>query len=56
VLGLLVDGLMNKAIAAELAISAKTVEDHRASIMRKMQVRSIAALVRVVIVARNPSA
>lgn len=37
-----------KAIAAELGISAKTVEDHRASIMRKMQVRSVAELVRLV--------
>lgn len=48
VLTLLVEGRMNKAIAAELGISAKTVEDHRASIMRKMQVRSIAELVRLV--------
>jgi FixJ family two-component response regulator len=48
VLALLVEGRMNKAIAAELGISAKTVEDHRASIMRKMQVRSIAELVRLV--------
>ena len=45
VLALLVAGRMNKTIAAELGISAKTVEDHRASIMRKMQVRSIAELV-----------
>ncbi|PKO87488.1 MAG: DNA-binding response regulator [Betaproteobacteria bacterium HGW-Betaproteobacteria-12] len=56
VLGLLVDGRMNKAIAAELGISAKTVEDHRASIMRKMQVRSLAALVQAVMDARRPSA
>lgn len=48
VLALLVEGRMNKAIAAELGISSKTVEDHRASIMRKMQVRSIAELVRLV--------
>ena len=47
VLDLLVAGKMNKAIAAELGISAKTVEDHRASIMRKMQVRSVAELVRL---------
>lgn len=47
VLELLVAGKMNKAIAAELGISAKTVEDHRASIMRKMQVRSVAELVRL---------
>lgn len=48
VLELLVLGRMNKAIAAELGISAKTVEDHRASVMRKMQVRSVAELVRLV--------
>lgn len=47
VLALLIAGRMNKAIAAELGISAKTVEDHRASIMRKMQVRSMAELVRL---------
>lgn len=47
VLDLLVAGKMNKTIAAELGISAKTVEDHRASIMRKMQVRSVAELVRL---------
>ncbi|MCL4682001.1 MAG: response regulator [Rhodocyclaceae bacterium] len=52
VLELLVEGRMNKAIAAELGISAKTVEDHRASIMRKMQVRSVAALVQAVMDAR----
>lgn len=49
VLALLVAGRMNKAIAAELGISAKTVEDHRASIMRKMQVRSVAELVRLAV-------
>jgi len=47
VLALLLAGRMNKAIAAELGISAKTVEDHRASIMRKTQVRSVAELVRL---------
>ena len=53
VLALLVAGRMNKAIAAELGISAKTVEDHRASIMRKLQVRSVAALVQVAADARR---
>lgn len=49
VLTLVVAGSMNKVIAAELDISVKTVEDHRASIMRKMQVRSLADLVRLVV-------
>ena len=44
---------MNKIIAAELGISAKTVEDHRASIMRKTQVRSVAELVRLAADARR---
>ena len=52
VLDLLVAGKMNKAVAAELGISAKTVEDHRASIMRKMQVRSVAELVQTVMETR----
>ena len=52
VLELLVAGRMNKIIAAELGISAKTVEDHRASIMRKTQVRSVAELVRLAADAR----
>ena len=52
VLALLVEGRMNKIIAAELGISAKTVEDHRASIMRKTQVRSVAELVRLAADAR----
>ena len=53
VLELLVAGRMNKIIAAELGISAKTVEDHRASIMRKTQVRSVAELVRLAADARR---
>lgn len=43
----LVAGKMNKVIAEELGISMKTVEDHRASIMRKLQARSFAELVRI---------
>lgn len=45
VLTLLIKGHMNKSIAAELGISTKTVEDHRANLMRKMEVRSVAELV-----------
>ncbi len=46
VLGYIVSGLMNKQIAAKLNLSEITVKVHRASIMRKMQVRSLADLVR----------
>jgi two-component system response regulator FixJ len=40
-------GKMNKVIAHELNISAKTVEVHRASIMQKMQAKSLAELVKM---------
>ncbi|MDF2984381.1 MAG: fixJ [Devosia sp.] len=43
-----VDGLPNKLIAAELGISPRTVEVYRAALMGKMQARSLAELVRMV--------
>jgi DNA-binding NarL/FixJ family response regulator len=46
VLRLVVEGLTNKAIANALDISPKTVETHRASIMRKLRLSSSASLVR----------
>ena len=42
-----VKGLMNKQIAFRLGISEITVKLHRGNVMRKMQVRSVAELVRV---------
>lgn len=45
VMGLVVRGLLNKQAAAELGISEKTVKVHRARIMAKMKVESLAALV-----------
>lgn len=39
-------GLTNKAIAAELGISRRTVEAHRESLMRKLQIHSVAGLTR----------
>lgn len=39
-------GLMNKQIAHELGISEVTVKLHRGNVMRKMEVRSVAELVR----------
>lgn len=43
---LVVDGQLNKNIAKQLEISVKTVEVHRASVMNKMSVNSVADLVR----------
>ena len=43
---LLAEGRSNKDIAAALTISIKTVETHRAAIMRKLSLDSIADLVR----------
>ena len=47
VLQKLVAGRPNKVIAHELKISPRTVEIHRANLMRKMQARSLAQLVRL---------
>ncbi len=47
VVGLVTAGLLNKQIAAELDISEVTVKMHRGNIMRKMQARSLADLVRM---------
>ena len=40
-------GLMNKQIAAQLGLNEGTVKMHRGNIMRKMQARSLAELVRM---------
>jgi len=47
VLSLIVDGLANKQVAGQLAISARTVETHRVHIMRKLQAESLPHLVRI---------
>jgi len=47
IMALVVSGLLNKQIAAELGISEITVKAHRGQVMRKMQVDSLADLVRV---------
>lgn len=49
VMSLVCEGLSNKAVARQLAISPKTVEIHRSSILRKMQVPSSGALIRLVV-------
>jgi RNA polymerase sigma factor (sigma-70 family) len=42
-----ISGRLNKQIAAELGITEKTVKAHRARVMEKLQVRSVAGLVRL---------
>jgi DNA-binding NarL/FixJ family response regulator len=51
VLDLLIAGLSSKLIAYELSISHRTVEVHRANLMKKMGVRNAAALIRVALAA-----
>jgi FixJ family two-component response regulator len=48
VLASVITGRLNKQIAAELRIAEKTVKVHRARVMAKMAVRSVAELVRTV--------
>jgi FixJ family two-component response regulator len=47
VMWLVVDGQSSKQIASELGVSFKTIEAHRAKIMKKMQVRSVPYLIRM---------
>jgi FixJ family two-component response regulator len=47
VMKLVIKGMLNKQIAAELGISIKTVKVHRGRVMQKMQVESVAELVRL---------
>jgi len=49
VMTLVVVGKANKVIAIELSISERTVELHRGRIMKKMQARSLAELMRAVL-------
>jgi FixJ family two-component response regulator len=47
VIELVTTGLLNKQIAGEIGVSEVTVKMHRGNIMRKMQARSLADLVRM---------
>jgi FixJ family two-component response regulator len=46
-MSLVVQGMLNKQVAFELGIAEKTVKVHRARVMEKMQVGSLAELVRL---------
>jgi two-component system response regulator FixJ len=47
VLRLVIGGLLNKEIAAELGVALRTTKTHRARVMQKMGVASVAELVRL---------
>jgi len=47
VMALVVTGMLNKQVAGELATTERTIKFHRANLMQKMQVESLADLVRV---------
>jgi two-component system response regulator FixJ len=47
VMDMVVKGAANKVIAMDLGVSQRTVELHRARVMQKMKVRSLAELVRL---------
>ena len=53
VLNRVIAGESSKRIAADLGLSTKTVEAHRAKIMQKLQVKSVAELVRVTVACRE---
>jgi FixJ family two-component response regulator len=56
-MSLVVTGLLNKQVGAELGISEITVKAHRGQVMRKMKARSLADLVNIAAklgVARQP--
>lgn len=49
-----VAGNSNKEIASDLGLSCKTVEHHRSNVMQKMQAGSLADLVQMILLVRNP--
>ncbi|ADE15194.1 response regulator receiver [Nitrosococcus halophilus Nc 4] len=55
VLNKVIEGKLNKVIAAELGVSIRTVEIHRARIMSKMRVRRATELARLVLMLRRSS-
>ena len=49
IIQLVAEGLSSKETASKLGVSVKTIEAHRANIMRKLQLRSVSDLVRYAI-------
>ena len=56
VMDLVVGGFANKDISSRLAINRRTVETHRAAIMKKMGASSLSELVRLDMAARTVNA
>jgi FixJ family two-component response regulator len=52
VLNKVVSGLLNKEIASELGITERTVKAHRRTIMEKMETKSLAGLVTMIVTVR----
>ena len=48
-------GASNKEAGRHLGISPRTIEDHRANIMKKLGARNAADLIRIVLTASPPS-
>jgi FixJ family two-component response regulator len=55
VMQLVVQGRLNKQIAADLGLSHKTIEVHRAHVMEKMEADTLADLVRMAVVLESPT-
>ena len=53
VLKYVIEGLPNKIIAQHIGLSTRTVESHRARILAKLEVESLAALIRVAVLAES---
>ena len=53
VLELLSDGYPNKIIADKMGISQRTVENHRANLLEKMEANSTAALIKLLLLANS---
>lgn len=49
VMEMVAEGKPNKVVASQLGVSAKTVEAHRAKVMEKMQAKSLADLIRMIL-------
>jgi two-component system CheB/CheR fusion protein len=56
IMDMVLAGHPNKNIAADLGISQRTVENHRASIMKKTGSKSLPALVRLALAAASKDA